>query len=115
MSSSLRHLDRMFLFNTGIIVISTSLNNQLFFFYHKDKCIESIREVSKMVHRHPDQAPIWLNLTSLMVRFKKPAVKCAQMAMKLGQNDMDVTKVKKEPCIHGVEIICRWISNFFKK
>ncbi|KAJ3638165.1 hypothetical protein MTP99_001570 [Tenebrio molitor] len=57
----------------------------------------AIREVSKIVHRHPDQAAVWLTLSSLLIRLQdersKAAAKCAQIAMKLGQTNMDVTKV----------------------
>jgi hypothetical protein len=49
------------------------------------------------VHRHPDQAAVWLTLSSLLIRLQdersKAAAKCAQIAMKLGQTNMDVTKV----------------------
>jgi superkiller protein 3 len=57
----------------------------------------AIREVSKIVHRHPDQAAVWVTLSSLLIRLQdersKAAAKCAQIAMKLGQTNMDVTKV----------------------
>ncbi|XP_017785314.1 PREDICTED: tetratricopeptide repeat protein 37 [Nicrophorus vespilloides] len=60
---------------------------------------KAIRELTKLVHRHPDQASLWLSLSVLLLRLhdEKPvsqsAAKCAEVAMALGQTKMDVTKV----------------------
>lgn len=60
---------------------------------------KAIREVSKLIHRHPDQGTVWLTLATLLLRLHEhhtltsAAAKCAQVAMKLGRNNMDVTKV----------------------
>ncbi|KAK9737501.1 Tetratricopeptide repeat [Popillia japonica] len=59
----------------------------------------AVCEVSKLVHRHPSQATLWLSLSILLIRLhaERPrsyaAAKCGEVAMKLGQSNMDVTKV----------------------
>ncbi|CAH0550739.1 unnamed protein product [Brassicogethes aeneus] len=55
-------------------------------------------EISKLIHRHPDQASVWYTLSVLLVRTQekkkaKAAAKCAIVAMRLGQTTMDVSKV----------------------
>lgn len=66
--------------------------------------MRSRREISKLIHRHPDQGCLWITLSTVLIRSgegKKPdaiklfpaAAKCALIAMKLGQTHMDVTKV----------------------
>lgn len=56
-------------------------------------------ELSKLVHRHPGEASLWLSLSILLIRVhtERPqsyaAAKCGEIAMKLGQTNMDVTKV----------------------
>lgn len=60
---------------------------------------KAIRELSKLVHRHPDQGSLWLTLATVLLRLQRvrksgsAAAKCAHRAMKLGQAKMDVTKV----------------------
>lgn len=58
-------------------------------------------ELSKLIHRHPNYASLWLSLSILLVRLHKErpqsipaAAKCAQLAVKLGRTNMDVTKVR---------------------
>ncbi|XP_056637029.1 tetratricopeptide repeat protein 37 [Diorhabda sublineata] len=59
----------------------------------------AVKELSKLVHRHPDDASVWLNLAVTILRVKSEhkralaAVKCAQTALKIGRSSMDVTKV----------------------
>lgn len=59
---------------------------------------KAIKELSKLVHRHPAQASPWLTLALMLIRlknekFSQAAVNCASRAMKLGRGQMDVTKV----------------------
>lgn len=67
------------------------------FFQKKQR--KAVIEISQLVHRHPANSAIWLTLSHLLLkvaRHKKPstsAAKCAEAAMKLGQNIMDVKKV----------------------
>ncbi|CAH1115105.1 unnamed protein product [Psylliodes chrysocephalus] len=59
----------------------------------------AVKELSKLVHRHPDNASVWLTLAVTVLRVKSErkralaAVKCAQIALKIGQAKMDITKV----------------------
>ncbi|KAB0804312.1 hypothetical protein PPYR_01282 [Photinus pyralis] len=60
----------------------------------------AIREVSKLIHRHPNQASLWLTLSILLIRsYSKrsqsiaAAARCAQQAVKLGRGHIDVKKV----------------------
>ncbi|KAJ3650240.1 hypothetical protein Zmor_021938 [Zophobas morio] len=70
-----------------------------YFYLLKKNSKTAIRELSKIIHRHPDQASAWLTLSSLLIRlnkekrFSKAAAKCAHIAMELGQSSMNVTKV----------------------
>ncbi|KAK5647507.1 hypothetical protein RI129_002399 [Pyrocoelia pectoralis] len=60
----------------------------------------AVREISKLIHRHPNQASLWLTLSILLIRSynKRPqsisaAAKCAQVAVKIGRTHVDVAKV----------------------
>ncbi|CAH1156223.1 unnamed protein product [Phaedon cochleariae] len=58
--------------------------------------VGAIKEVSKLIHRHPDNSSIWMNLALLLLRLEKPglsAAKCAQVALNNIQANMDVTKM----------------------
>lgn len=60
---------------------------------------QAVCELSKLVHRHPNQASLWLSLSILLIKLHadRPksyaAARCGEIAMKLGQTNMDVTKV----------------------
>jgi hypothetical protein len=59
---------------------------------------EAIRALSSTVHRHPGEPSLWLALALLLLHLYsecKPsgATRCAQVAMALGRNMMDVSKV----------------------
>lgn len=95
----------MLLYTSGIfsyIQISNNnyINTRLNLVLQKQQG-RAVIEISKLVHRHPANSAIWLILSHLLlkvVRHKKPslsAAKCAEAAMKLGQNIMDVKKVSK--------------------
>ncbi|RZC41780.1 hypothetical protein BDFB_008018, partial [Asbolus verrucosus] len=68
-----------------------------YFYLLQGNSRKAICEVSKIVHRYPEQAGVWLTLSSLLIRLQNErspsnaAAKCAQIAMKLGQTNMDVT------------------------
>lgn len=77
---------------------------------------EAIRALSSTVHRHPGQPSLWLALALLLLHLYsecKPsgAARCAQVAMALGRNMMDVSKVillftcscKNDTSIDGVK------------
>ncbi|KAF4526622.1 hypothetical protein B566_EDAN015391 [Ephemera danica] len=60
---------------------------------------ESIRGLSKVVHRHPDQAALWLALAVLLLNMypdapAKSSAPCAGAALCLGRNTMDISKVQ---------------------
>uniref|UniRef100_A0A6P7G2Q1 Tetratricopeptide repeat protein 37 n=1 Tax=Diabrotica virgifera virgifera TaxID=50390 RepID=A0A6P7G2Q1_DIAVI len=65
----------------------------------KEKPDRAVKELSKLVHRHPDNANIWLVLAITILRVKSEhkralaAVKCCQIAFQLGQSNMDITKI----------------------
>lgn len=65
----------------------------------QEKYEAAVAEVSKMVHRHPDQPSVWLTLGCLLLRIhkqkmlSKAASNCIKTAMHLGKMKMDVTKV----------------------
>lgn len=56
-------------------------------------------ELSKIVHRHPNQGSVWLSLGTLLLyihehkKLSKAASNCIRNAMHLGKSTMDVTKV----------------------
>lgn len=60
---------------------------------------KAIREVSRLLHRHPYHASLWLSLSMLLIRLHEEiprnyaAAQCAHIAMELGQTNMDVTNV----------------------
>ncbi|CAG9862355.1 unnamed protein product [Phyllotreta striolata] len=64
----------------------------------QEKPDKAIRELSKLVHRHPNNSEVWLTLAVTMLRVKSErkravtAVKCAQIALESGKTKMDVTK-----------------------
>lgn len=66
---------------------------------YQERYDEALAEVSKMVHRHPDQASVWLVLGTLLLyiriqrKLSKAASHCIQNAMHLGKTTMNVTKV----------------------
>lgn len=74
----------------------------IYFFYInflKGENRKAVVELSKLIHKYPDQASVWYQLAILLLRLKdvskyKVAAKCAQATMNLGRNTTDVTKVK---------------------
>ncbi|XP_023026959.2 tetratricopeptide repeat protein 37 [Leptinotarsa decemlineata] len=59
----------------------------------------AVSEISKLVHRHPENDSLWLTLALLLLQVRKDkkqsaaAVKCAQIAIKSGQKTTDISKV----------------------
>jgi hypothetical protein len=59
---------------------------------------ESIRGLSKVIHRHPDHAALWLALSVLLLNMypdapAKASATCAGAALSLGRSTMDTSKV----------------------
>ncbi|KAF5308184.1 hypothetical protein FQR65_LT06364 [Abscondita terminalis] len=61
---------------------------------------KAIREISKLVHRHPDDASLWLCLATLLIRSYKThpqcitaASYCAKLAVTLGRTSKEVIKM----------------------
>lgn len=73
-----------------------------------------------MVHRHPDQASVWLTLGTLLLyiyeqrKLSKSASACLKTAMHLGKTTMDVTKVSVFHCVLlSYEIVSGALSGVF--
>ncbi|KAK4885213.1 hypothetical protein RN001_001484 [Aquatica leii] len=61
---------------------------------------KAIREVTKLIHRYPDDSSLWLILSMLLIRSYKErpqaihaAVRCANLAVTLGRTNIEVTKM----------------------
>nr|CAI5830097.1 unnamed protein product [Callosobruchus analis] len=68
----------------------------LYFYIKEEQCERALIEISKLVHRHPDNAPVWLNLALLLLRMKvrlEAAARCAQTVIALEKRHVDVPKV----------------------
>lgn len=67
-------------------------------YYFQENHDRAVNEVSKLIHRYPDDTSGWLTLSVLLLRisgqteYSYRAVKCARAAMTFGQNNMDMTK-----------------------
>lgn len=55
--------------------------------------------LSRLVHKHPNIASTWLILSQLLLKLEndkhrlEAGAKCANIALKIGQTNMDVSKV----------------------
>nr|XP_022913012.1 tetratricopeptide repeat protein 37 [Onthophagus taurus] len=86
-----------------------------YFYLLKGESKQAIREVSKLLHRYPNEASLWLSLSILLIRLHKErprdfaASQCAKIATELGQTNMDVTKIL---CLVSLSLI---LSGSYKK
>ncbi|XP_018320873.1 tetratricopeptide repeat protein 37 [Agrilus planipennis] len=78
------------------------------FYFKKNEISKGIRELSKLIHRHPDQASLWLSFAILFARCKSgkkcitlAASHCAKIAVKLRETNMDI---KLALCI--ISLLC---------
>ncbi|KAG5897490.1 hypothetical protein JTB14_031114 [Gonioctena quinquepunctata] len=59
----------------------------------------AVKQISKLVHRHPENASVWLTLGLLLLqvegekKWSHAAAKCAQVAMRSGQSNIDISKI----------------------
>nr|CAH7731857.1 unnamed protein product [Callosobruchus chinensis] len=68
----------------------------LYFYIKEGQCERAVTEISKLVHRHPDNAPVWLTLALLLLQMKvrlEAAARCAQTVIALEKRNVDVSKV----------------------
>lgn len=70
------------------------------YFILKGDTTKVVKELSKLVHRHPDSSCLWLTLSGLLLKlqsvsnsYTSNAAKCALRAMNLGQSDIDMSMV----------------------
>ncbi|KAK6642788.1 hypothetical protein RUM43_004290 [Polyplax serrata] len=70
----------------------------------KDKAIHAFYDV---IHRHPSQSSLWLNLSLLLLNLhttfrSKSAARCAEIALIMGRSSIDVSKVMSLVCLSNL-------------